>query len=177
MKGTLIVKPVSAILRYDTRVFLTMCPFCVFTMDNQAGTTRPCKNGGKQPNWQGQSVELQKKENGFSNFILRVELIDEQLWSDENIGQTEVPIDRELDIARKGMKTVTVPILRKGIIIGEMTLILEWEPVSPSVKTSPQIRNVGYQYNQPNSQPMQPSSLPKIKRSFTADQMDNLLAD
>jgi hypothetical protein len=124
MKGTLIVKPVSAVLQFDTRVFLTMCPFCIFTMDSQAGTTRPCKNGGKQPNWEGQSVELRKIDNGFSNFLLRIELIDEQLWSDENIGQAEVSVDRELDITKKGLKSVTLSILRKGIIIGEIALTL-----------------------------------------------------
>lgn len=44
--------------------------------------------------WEGQSVELQKKEAGFTNFQLRIELIDEQLWADENIGQVEVLVDR-----------------------------------------------------------------------------------
>jgi hypothetical protein len=94
MKGTLVVKPLNAVLRYDTRVFLKMCPFCIFQLDGQAGTTRPCKNGGKHPMWEGQSVELQKKEAGFTNFQLRIELIDEQLWADENIGQVEVLVDR-----------------------------------------------------------------------------------
>jgi hypothetical protein len=80
MKGTLLVFPLHASLTINTRIILSMSPFCIFTMDSQTGTTRPCKNGGKRPSWPNQSIELQKRETGFRNFTLTIELVDEQLW-------------------------------------------------------------------------------------------------
>lgn len=137
MKGTLFIRPLSAALQYDTRTILSMSPFCIFTMDGQTGTTRPCKNGGKQPTWPGQTIELQKRETGFRSFVLTIEMLDEQLWSDEVIGTLEVMVDRELEMGRKMANIVNVRVMRKGNHIGEMRLELEWDPVPMSMKSMP----------------------------------------
>lgn len=53
-------------------------------------------------------MELRKEESGFSNFNLRVELIDEQPWSDEIIGEVVIALDSELDLTKKSARKITV---------------------------------------------------------------------
>lgn len=112
MKGTLTVRPVSANLQHDLRTFTKMCPYCFFRVDNQSGTTSSCKGAGKKPVWADRGIEL-RQANGFHNFSIRFEVMDEQNSEDVLIGVSEFNIKDYLDLSKVSSQNITTHLAKK----------------------------------------------------------------
>ena len=96
MPGTLKIKPIQANLIHDTAVFSKMDPYCKFSVGNQKAKSEVCKDGGTHPIWK-KSIEIPLN---IDQSKCLVEIRDENLLKDQNIGSCEIDISEVKNIGQ-----------------------------------------------------------------------------
>ena len=119
--GTLIVRPTTAKLTYDTEWFARMDPYCKVTIGGTVQQTSVAVNQSKTPNWQD---TLSFRVNGDQS--MHVMIFDKDyVTRDDYIGELTVPLN---EVYQKGRHTGWYNVMRKGRSAGQIMIVFEFTP-------------------------------------------------
>lgn len=120
-QGTLIVKPLTAKLTYDTEWFGRMDPYVRITLGGTIQKSGVAKDQGKNPNW---NDTLTFRANGEQQ--MKIELYDkDDISKDDFIAEAMIPL---FNVYSQRTVNNWFPVTRKGRSAGQVMLILEFYP-------------------------------------------------
>ena len=122
MLGSLIVKPISAKLTYDTQYFGKMDCYCKLTVGGESFKTKSAHDQGKTPNWQESfSFNINQGES-----LLEVQIFDkDHASSDDYVGTAHIDLR---DIFQRGNVSQNFPVSRENKEAGHVFIVLEFHP-------------------------------------------------
>ena len=122
MLGSLIVKPISAKLTYDTQYFGKMDCYCKLTVGGETFKTNSAHDQGKTPNWQESfSFNINQGES-----LLEVQIFDkDHASSDDYVGTAHIDLR---DIFQRGNVSQNFPVSRENKEAGHVFIVLEFHP-------------------------------------------------
>ncbi len=121
-EGILKIHLQEAHLTHDVQAIGKMDPYVKFTCREQEFKSTICKNGGKNPKWSHDTIEIQVHYLGDD---LHFHVWDDEVGRDESIGQGSCKLS---SLAIHGGFDEWFEIQHKGEPAGKIHLKAEWHP-------------------------------------------------